>query len=112
MTTRLRKHAGLLNLLNKADPKLKKVLLKHHCTNDFIRCVADCCLNIIKGNVPLTPKQLKLLSSKKQVVRTLAAKKISLKKKKRIVQSGGFLGAILPAIISGLGGLFGGLFNG
>jgi hypothetical protein len=42
------------------------------------------------------------------MLRELALKKTSKKKRKKIIQSGGFLGAILGPIVSILGRLFGG----
>jgi hypothetical protein len=41
------------------------------------------------------------------MIRKLVLKKTSLKSKRKIVQTGGFLGAILGPIIKVLGGLFG-----
>ena len=49
---------------------------------EFIDCVSECAKNIIKGNVPLNPAQLRRLCRE----RVLALKKTSLKKKKRILQ--------------------------
>lgn len=63
---------------------------------------------MLKGNVPLNSAQKKKLSTKKNVLRQLALKKTSLRKKQKLIQSGGFLGALLGPIISVLGGLFNG----
>jgi len=41
-------------------------------------------------------------------LREIALKKTSLRKKQKLIQSGGFLGALLGPIISVLGGLFNG----
>jgi len=45
------------------------------------------------------------------MLRETANKTTSLKKKKQIIQKGGFLAAILPPIIGALGSLFGGLIG-
>lgn|SRR6185436_16527503 len=112
MSAILKKHAGLLKLLHKAPPKLKRSLLKQHSNkNDFVRCMSDCCYNILKGNIPLNRGQLSKLRRQKRVIRAIADKKTSLKKKKQIIQKGGFLAAILPPIIGALGSLFGGLLG-
>jgi len=42
------------------------------------------------------------------LLRKLVLKKTSLKNKRKIVQTGGFLGALLGPIVSVLGSLFGG----
>ena len=72
---------------------------------DFIDCVSECAKNIIKGNVPLNPAQLRRLRRERSNVRVLALKKTSLKKKRRVLQKGGFLGALLPPVLGVLGSL-------
>jgi len=72
---------------------------------DFIDCVSECAKNIIKGNVPLNPAQLQRLRRDRSNVRVLASKKTSLKKKRRVLQKGGFLGALLPPVLGVLGSL-------
>jgi len=72
---------------------------------EFIDCVSECAKNVIKGNVPLKPTQLRRLRREISNVRVLASKKTSLKKKRRILQNGGFLSALLPPILGVLGSL-------
>ena len=83
-------------------------MLKKHCNRDFVCCITECVKNLLKGNVPLNSDQKKKLSSKKKVLRQFALKNTSLRKKQKLIQSGGFLGALLGPIISVLGGLFNG----
>ena len=71
---------------------------------DLINCVSDCCVNVLKGWVSLSP-QLKSNLSRHKKLRTLARRKTSLRKKKEVIQKGGFLGLILPAVAGVLGGL-------
>jgi len=108
MSQRLKKYAPLLRMLNRASPTVRKRLMKNACNNEFVKCVCECAKNIIKGNVPLTSAQKGQLSRRKRLLRKLVLKKTSLKGKQKIIQSGGFLGAILGPIISVLGSLFGG----
>ena len=75
------------------------------CDMEFIDCVSECAKNIIKGNVPLNPAQLRRLCRERSNVRVLALKKTSLKKKRRILQKGGFLGALLPPFLGVLSSL-------
>jgi hypothetical protein len=81
--------------------------MRQHCNREFVKCLCECARNIIKGNVPLTSAQLKALRRKRQALKQLVLKKTSLTKKKKLVQSGGFLGVLLPPIISAIGSLFG-----
>jgi hypothetical protein len=106
MSQRLKRFAPYLKLLDKASPKVRKSMLKNNCSNELLHCICECTKNILKGNVPLSPAQKKQLSRRKQLMRKLTLKKTSLQSKRKIVQTGGFLGAILGPIIQVLGGLF------
>jgi hypothetical protein len=108
MSKRLHRHANLLRTLHKASPAIRKRLLKQHCDGDFVSCITECVKNLLKGNVPLNSAQKKKLSAKKKILRQIALKKTSLGKKQKLIQSGGFLGALLGPIVSVLGGLFNG----
>ena len=57
--------------------------------------LCECGKNILKGNVPLTPRQLRALRPYKNHLRDLVCKKVSIKKKKIILQKVGFVGALL-----------------
>jgi hypothetical protein len=108
MSDRLRRNAPLLRVLHRSSPTARKRILKSHCSGDFINCICECVKNILKGNVPLTVSQKEALRRKRKTLHQLALKKTSKRKKEKIVQSGGFLGAILGPIVSILGRLFGG----
>jgi len=97
-----------VRLLSLATPKARKQLIRDG-GREVVDCVSECCMNILKGRVPLTPKQKTNLCKHKQQLRTVALKKVSLKKKKEIIQKGGFpLAAILVPAAAALGSL---LFN-
>ena len=108
MSSRLKKYASYLKRLHRASLKEKKVLLKKASKDtEFVKCLCECAKNIIKGNVKLTSPQREKIRHRKQSFRKLCLKKTPLKEKRRIVQTGGFLGALLGPIISILGGIFG-----
>ena len=69
------------------------------CSNEFVKCVCECVKNVIKRNVQLKPSQLKKLRRHKRSLRDLALKKTSLKKKRQILQNGGFLNLLIPPVI-------------
>ena len=112
MSQRLRKFAPYLKHLHKVNNKNRIAWLKANCSKDFIYCICECAKNILKGKVPLNKTHKKLLSKRKVALRKLTTKKLSLRKKQKIIQTGGFLGAILAPIVSALGGLLGGVFGG
>src|SRR5207244_7239582 len=106
MSQRLRKYASFLKLLHSTKPSLQKKMLRTHCNNEFVQCIVECCRNIIKGNLKLTPLQKANLVKRKRILKKIVLKKTSLKNKRKIIQTGGFLGAILGPIVKVLGGLF------
>jgi len=61
--------------------------------------------NVIKGNVPLTSRQMTNLRRKRHDLRALSKRKTSLKAKRKILQKGGFLTALLPPVLAVLGSL-------
>ena len=107
MSQTLKKFSPYLRILHKSSPKVRKTLAKKHCSPEFIKCICECAKNVLAGNVTLSPEHKKRLKRHKESLRKLTLKKTSIKTKKRIVQSGGFLGALLGPIVKILGGLFG-----
>ena len=104
MSDRTRKYLPILKQIQRLGEKAKKQFIKK-CDREFIDCVRECAKNVIKGNVPLKPTQLRRLRRERSNVRVLASKKTSLKKKRRILQKGGFLGALLPPFLGVLSSL-------
>jgi hypothetical protein len=107
MSKTLKKFSPYLRVLQKSSSNVRNKLMKKHCSPDFIRCICECAKNVLVGNVPLSPEHKRRLKRHKLSLRKLALKKTSLAAKKKIVQSGGFLGALLGPIVKVLGGLFG-----
>ena len=114
MSAKIRKFTPHLKILATSRPKVCKVLLKS-ASGDLIKCLCECVLNVIKGNVPLTPAQKRRLKRHKKDLRFLAKRNSSLTKKKKVLQKGGLLpavlapilGTILPAIGGAIGNLIG-----
>ena len=103
----LKKHLPLLQFLSKAKPKINRAIIEES-GPEVIRVLSECACNTLKGNVPLTQAQKNKLRRYKNHLRNLAEKKrVGIKKKKVILQQGGFLpallGAILPAITAAFG---------
>lgn len=104
-----RKQLDQLKLLNSCPRKLQKTILKK-LPSPCIKAICECCLNVLKGNVPLSKHQKGGLRKHKGTLRKLADRKPSLfTKKKLIVQKGGFLNILLPAALSALAGLMNGV---
>lgn len=95
-----------LQVLAKCKPKIRKVIIEHG-PADVLTCVCECCYNLLKGTVPLTPSQKRRLSRYKKHLRKLADKKVSRVKKRQILnqKGGNLLTALLPPVLSVLGSL-------
>lgn len=102
MSQRLKRNFPLLMWLCRAKPKAAKSVLKV-VDRDVLETIGECCVNVLKGNVPLTPSQKKRLYKHRSTLRRLAStKRASDKVKRGLVQKGGFLGSLLLPLISTL----------
>lgn len=104
MSKRVKKHAAIIQWLSKAKPPIVRAVIKG-ADKDLVNTLCECGLNVLKGTVPLSPSQKRRLVRYKQVLRTLVRKKTSIKRKKALLQKGGFLGAILGPVLGALGHL-------
>ncbi len=99
MSARLKSQLPLLKVIQGASPKLRKTLLEN-LNKETLRCLCDCCHNILSGNIPLNPSQRKQLFRHRSTLRKLGTKGLSLRSKKRIlVQKGGFVSALLTPLL-------------
>ena len=107
MAKRVEKHLKTLEVLETAKPKLRKGILENADT-DLIRCLCECCLNILKGNIELTPAEKRKLLRHKTPIRYLCSRNIPISQKREIlIQKGGFLPALLGPIIGIVSSLLG-----
>lgn len=102
----LRKHAQMLTALSSAKPNLQKAIIAG-ADKPLIDTLCDCANNILKGNVSLSTSQKSRLRRHKQSLRTLTQRN-NLKRKKKILQSGGFLGSLLAPLLGVLGTILSG----
>ena len=107
MSARLEKHIDYLKVLNKTNPKTRSAILQN-ADKELLLCICECVENILNGNVRLTPKQQNELKKYAKALRQLRDKGTKLQKKKKLlVQKGGFLAALLlTPIIAGLASAF------
>jgi hypothetical protein len=100
MASRLKNHLEELKVLQKAKPNLRKNILKA-ADNSLIQCLCECSHNILNGNIKLTSGQKKTLKKHRSNIRLLARREGGVRKKRDLlVQSGGFLPALLVPVLS------------
>ena len=98
MSSRVKRQAPILKALSQAHPHVCRAILRG-ADKDLLQCLSECALNVLKGNVKLTPGQKASLTKYKQKLRKVANKKVSLKEKHRIIQTGGFTPALLAPLL-------------
>ena len=102
MSQRIKTYKHHLNFLAQCDPKHCSHLLKSS-DRELVKCICECAVNVLRGNVPLEPAQKNTLQKFKRQLRHLASNN-SLVQKRKIIQSGsGFLPFLLAPIIAALG---------
>ena len=115
----LRKYSPHLHVLASSKPAQSRAILKA-ADSGLVKCICECALNIIKGNVPLSTTHKNRLRRYKKDLRFVAARGNPISKKKRVLQKGGFLPAllapllapVLPALGGAIGNLIGGIRKG
>ena len=95
---RVREILASLKRLSRLSTKDRRAYIKT-CDSPVVDCVCECIRNLLAGRVPLKSKVLKTLRRYKRLLRKAALKKTSRGLRRRILQTGGFLGAILPALV-------------
>ena len=98
MSSRVKRHVEVLQVLAKAKPATLKAIMNQP-DKDLVHCICECTHNILRGNVPLTKAQKIKLMWYKQELRALDKKGTSQKRKQRILQTGG---GLLPALLAPL----------
>ena len=106
MSEVVKQHGEMLKFLSRAKPPLVKAVVKN-ASPQLVKTLCECCHNVLKGNVPLTPVQKRRLRRHKANLRQLTKKKLSVKKRKQLLQTGGFIGALLGPVIGVLKGVLG-----
>jgi hypothetical protein len=100
-----KRQAAILQTLQQTRPRERATILEG-VDSDIIRALCDMCLNVLRGNVPLTTSQMQRLKRHKQTLRSMATRRIPLITKRKLIrQRGGFLPLLLPIIASAVGGL-------
>ncbi len=104
----LAKHYKTLRYINKCKEPTELKAIVNAADKDLICCICECAHNVLNGNVPISKKRIKELSQHQKALASLLEKRGSIKKKKKIlIQSGGFLPLLLTPILGIVGSLIG-----
>ena len=95
-TKRLKTHYGTLKHMTKCTPETCCNLINSG-SDDLVLTLSEICENLLVGNIPLTEEQVDKLRDSADVLRLVAKKATSTKRKRTaLTQEGGF---IIPALI-------------
>ena len=87
-----------LNFLQNRPPKTRKRFIAV-ADKELMRDIGECCLNFLHGPIDLSTRQKEKLRKYLPALRKLSLKSCTLREKKKLVQSGGFLATFLPIAI-------------
>ena len=108
MAHRVSSYSRELNAINKArwdKDECNRII--NETGMELVHCICDCVHNVMKGDIPLTEEERKRFNKHRYCVRKLVDAKTSDRKRKHLIQEGGFLGAIIPTLVGLVGRLFG-----
>ncbi len=98
----VQKHLKTIALLSHCQPCVIKKFIQQADTH-LINAICECSKNILRGNIKLSEEEYKRLKRYQSHLRQLSTRKTSLKKKKELIQKGGFLPALIAPLIGLLG---------
>jgi len=97
MSSQIRKYYPMLKRIVRMGNAARARMIKQ-CDRQLLDCFSECARNVLKGNVPLNKRQYASLQRRKKDLRTL-------RKRKAIVQRGGFLTSLLVPAVAALGSI-------
>ena len=98
---RFQKNKHLLLSVAKCKKKLRNAIFKN-CDKEFIYAICECILNIVNGNITINKENYNKLKPFKNIFKKLLNKSSLKSKKKILIQKGGFLQFLIPALIEGI----------
>ena len=111
VTRRVTRNANILSALHRASAAARNAMLSV-IKKDVVLAIVDCAKMIINRKVPLSQTQLQKVLSLAQDIKRFVSSKTSNDVRKRTLQKGGFLGALIGPVLSLIPQLLGGLLPG
>jgi hypothetical protein len=108
MSALLKAHLKTLRRLGRR-PKAERKRFFDKCKRGAVDCCCEIARNILNKNVPLSPHQLKAWRRHERTLLDLARLKTPLAKKRKILQTGGFLPLLLAPLLGIASTILGGV---
>lgn len=113
-SARVARHGTTLSLLRRAKASVRNKKIKS-APKDLIMALVDVAKALIKGEISMSGRQLSAVKRNERNFRNLVNPSTSVETKKKTLQKGGFLGALLGPLakigVPIIGKLMGGLFG-
>jgi hypothetical protein len=97
----IEKQKHILCTLSKCKPKMRKAILMS-ADKELITAICESIFNMLNSNLDINRETLTKLKPFKKTFRKLVSKSTLANKKKILIQKGGFLEFLVPAVISGI----------
>ena len=105
LSPRLRRNAGALLNAHRASEVVKRSVIST-AKKDLVMALVECAQQIINGKVNPTETQLRQLRHRSADIARLIDPATNVETKKKVLQKGGFIGAILGPLLGSLGKIF------
>jgi hypothetical protein len=99
LKTRLRTHETVLRALQRLDNNARASIMAS-AKRELVTTLVDCARAIINQRVPLSSSQYEAIRGRLKDIRALTRPKTSLDERRRILQNGGFLSALIAPALS------------
>ena len=106
---RFAKHTDVLRVLAKGSPAVVRSIMKTADTK-LIHLLSECAINVLNKNVPVTPHRKRRLAKYKREMHALSTR-LPLERRRKTLQTGGFLSVLLPALLPTIFSAVAGLFK-
>ena len=111
ISKRVKEYFFILLALDAASEEIQMSAMKN-ASKEFLLAITEIAKNIASGNVELTEEQYVKLNRYAKTINEIINKKTSEKRKRRLLQQGGFLGALAGPLIGALSPLLSNLVSG
>ena len=86
MSQVVKKNADFLRLLLSTPSRVQRTSLLKSITQDQLSALGTVATNLLQGSIPFTSSYKKKLKRHRVAIRTIADKKVSVKKRKQVLQ--------------------------
>lgn len=111
VSRQVKEHYYIILGLSALSNEVRKSIMKN-ASKDFILALMEIVSNVVYGNVDVSSEHVREMKKHAKILQEMANKKTSMRRRKEIIQQGGFLAALAGPILGAVAPLIGGLVKG